>query len=94
MLKSTEMQGSAADYFFLCAGQSIPGEFLSQPIEDFKQGMDLNYFGSLYSAQLAAQSLVKNEKTGKIVFVSSTLGLISFYGYSQYAPTKHALRGS
>lgn len=30
---------------------------------------------------------------GKIVFVSSMLGLLSFTGYSTYSPTKYALRG-
>jgi 3-dehydrosphinganine reductase len=30
---------------------------------------------------------------GKLIFVSSTLGFVSFAGYAQYAPTKQALRG-
>lgn len=30
---------------------------------------------------------------GKIVLVSSTLGLIGLIGYSQYGPMKHAIRG-
>lgn len=30
---------------------------------------------------------------GKIVLVSSLLGLMSFVGYSQYAPMKYAIRG-
>ena len=32
-------------------------------------------------------------KNGKIVFVSSMLGLLSFAGYSAYSPTKFAIRG-
>jgi short-subunit dehydrogenase len=32
-------------------------------------------------------------KDGKIVFVSSILGLMSFAGWSTYAPTKYAVRG-
>lgn len=32
-------------------------------------------------------------RNGKIVFVSSMAGLISFAGYSTYSPTKFALRG-
>jgi len=30
---------------------------------------------------------------GKVVFVSSTLGFVGFIGYTEYAPTKYALRG-
>lgn len=35
-----------------------------------------------------------NVVNGKIVLVSSTLGLIGLVGYSQYAPMKHAIRGT
>lgn len=55
--------------------------------------MKLNYFGTLYTAKIAAESFVQNKIKGKIIFISSTLGLMSLIGYSQYAPTKHAIRG-
>ena len=32
-------------------------------------------------------------KDGKIVFISSVLGLMSFAGWSTYSPTKYAVRG-
>jgi short-subunit dehydrogenase len=32
-------------------------------------------------------------KDGKIVFVSSMLGMLSFAGWSTYSPTKYAIRG-
>lgn len=32
-------------------------------------------------------------KGGKIVFVSSMLGMLSFAGYGSYSPTKYAVRG-
>lgn len=38
--------------------------------------------------------MLKNDiKKGKIVMISSTLGLMGMIGYSQYSPTKFALRG-
>jgi 3-dehydrosphinganine reductase len=37
--------------------------------------------------------MIENGINGKIVFVSSTLGLMGMIGYSQYSPTKFALRG-
>lgn len=37
---------------------------------------------------------VKNgKKDGKIVLVSSVVGLVGFVGYTQYSPMKFALRG-
>lgn len=38
--------------------------------------------------------MARQKRKGKIVFVSSTLGYMSFLGYSSYSPAKHALRGS
>lgn len=35
-----------------------------------------------------------NVVNGKIVLISSTLGLIGLIGYSQYGPMKHAIRGT
>ena len=38
--------------------------------------------------------MIKNNvKSGRIVMISSTLGLMGMIGYSQYSPTKFALRG-
>jgi 3-dehydrosphinganine reductase len=37
--------------------------------------------------------MVRQQRGGKIVFVSSTLGYMSIPGYSSYSPAKHALRG-
>ena len=38
--------------------------------------------------------MAKRGHKGKIILVSSTLGFMSFVGYSSYSPAKHALRGS
>jgi 3-dehydrosphinganine reductase len=38
--------------------------------------------------------MVLQGRKGKLVFVSSTLGLMSFIGWSSYSPAKHALRGN
>jgi len=46
-----------------------------------------------YSSQAAAKQMAREKRKGKIVFVSSTLGYMSFVGWSSYSPAKHALRG-
>ncbi|KAI9284664.1 hypothetical protein BC943DRAFT_337961 [Umbelopsis sp. AD052] len=82
------------DYVFACAGASYPKMFLDHTMEDFDFLCNLNYLGQAYIAHQAAKRMVEsNIKDGKIVFVSSVLGIMSFAGYSTYSPTKYAVRG-
>ena len=37
--------------------------------------------------------MVEHNVRGSVVFVSSVLGLFGLVGYSQYVPTKYAIRG-
>lgn len=48
---------------------------------------------SLGIRQAATKKMVQERAKGKIIFVSSTLGYMSFVGYASYAPAKHAMRG-
>lgn len=43
--------------------------------------------------QAALRMRDSNIKDGKIVFISSMLGMISFAGWATYSPTKYAIRG-
>ncbi|CAH1766219.1 12441_t:CDS:10, partial [Entrophospora sp. SA101] len=81
---SAKHDGKVPDFIFCCA---------EQPISDFTFGMQLNYFGSLYTAHEAVKKMVQQSVKGKIIFVSSCAGLMGFVGFSQYSPSKHALRG-
>lgn len=40
---------------FCCAGLSKPGLFLEQNEQDFRHGIDLNYSGSLWTAQVSSK---------------------------------------
>jgi 3-dehydrosphinganine reductase len=46
-----------------------------------------------FNLQATAKKMVREGSKGKIVFVSSTLGYMSFIGWASYSPAKHALRG-
>ncbi|KAJ2957682.1 hypothetical protein NQZ79_g6660 [Umbelopsis isabellina] len=82
------------DYVFACAGASFPKMFVDHDMEDFEFLINLNYLGQAYIAHQAAKRMIEsNIKDGKIVFVSSILGLMSFAGWSTYSPTKYAVRG-
>jgi len=53
---------------------------------------NINYLGSLYCTRAVAPFMQK-QKQGRIIYVSSILGLMGFPGYACYSPTKFALRG-
>ncbi|CAB4445907.1 unnamed protein product [Rhizophagus irregularis] len=85
--------GRAPDFIFCCAGACKPGLFIEQDISEFESGMQLNYHGTLYTVHEGVKRMTRQRIKGKIVLVSSVLGVMSFIGFSQYAPTKYALRG-
>ncbi|ORX45532.1 NAD(P)-binding protein [Hesseltinella vesiculosa] len=86
--------GRDPEYVFTCAGAALPKMFLDYDLEDFDRSIKLNFLGQTYAAHQAALRMKEaGIKRGKIVFVSSMLGLLSFAGYGTYSPTKFAIRG-
>ncbi|KAF4602036.1 3-dehydrosphinganine reductase [Pleurotus pulmonarius] len=85
--------GRCPDAVFMCAGASTPGFFVEQDERSMREGMDNGYWVQAWTAHAATTRMVKSRSRGKLVFVSSILGYMSFAGYSTYSPAKHALRG-
>lgn len=85
--------GEAPDATFTCAGAARPGFFVESTEEDLTKGMTNGYWIQAWTAWAVSKRMVRQKKKGKITFVSSTLGYMSFVGYSSYSPAKHALRG-
>ena len=75
------------------AGEAHPGLFESMSDDIFREQMELNYFGTLNAIRAVLPSMIERRR-GHLVLVSSTAGIIGVYGYSAYAPTKFAVRGS
>ncbi|KAF9404947.1 3-dehydrosphinganine reductase, partial [Podila epigama] len=90
---SAKFGGQVPDVIMTCAGTSIPKLFVEAKTDEFEWQMKLNFFGALYTIQEATKRMVETGVKGKIVMVSSTMGLIGFAGYSSYVPSKYALRG-
>ncbi|KAG5340253.1 hypothetical protein C0989_002355 [Termitomyces sp. Mn162] len=86
--------GQAPDAIFACAGASKPMFFVEMEEADLIDGMTMGYWVQAWTAFAAAKLMARQERKGKIVFVSSTLGYMSFLGWSSYSPAKHALRGT
>ncbi|TFK50618.1 oxidoreductase [Heliocybe sulcata] len=85
--------GRAPDAIFLCAGVATPRFFVESTEEDLAKGMDLGYWTEAWTAWAVTRRMVEQRRNGKIVFVASTLGYMSFVGWSSYSPARHAVRG-
>lgn len=85
--------GVPPDIVFLCAGKAIPRFFVEYTEAELVDGMNYGYWVQAWTAWIVTQQMVAHKRTGSIVFVSSTLGLMTIPGYSGYSPGKHALRG-
>lgn len=88
------LENDIAPIFMLvnCAGMCICGKFEEMKVEDIKQMIDLNYFGTAYSTKYVLPGMKKRNE-GVIVFVASEAAFIGIYGYSAYSAAKWALRG-
>lgn len=78
---------------------SKPGNFLTQPDEDFTSTMDQVYYTSLWVSRAASRLFLlsppplKSNTHPKLVFCASILSFMSFAGYTSYSPSKYAIRG-
>ena len=80
------------DILITSAGIAVPGYFEDLPMENFRQHMDINYFGTLHVLK-AVLPAMRERGSGHMAMVSSGAGLIGIFGYTSYSPTKFALRG-
>ena len=80
------------DILVTSAGIAVPGYFEDLPMENFRQHMDINYFGTLHALK-AVLPAMRERGSGHVAMVSSGAGLIGIFGYTSYSPTKFALRG-
>lgn len=94
VVEAEEKQGSKpVEVLFCCAGAAIPGFFIEQDPSLFEDQIKLNYLGTVNATHATVKQMIQNNIKGKIIMTSSTLGLMGMIGYSQYSPTKFAIRG-
>lgn len=74
------------------AGYAGAGFVEEIPIEEYRRQFDTNVFGVIMVTQ-ACLPIMRQQKSGKIINVSSISGLIGFPGLSPYVASKHALEG-
>jgi 3-dehydrosphinganine reductase len=74
------------------AGVVLPGRFLDLPMKEFRQMMDVNYFGMVHMCKAVLPRMTARS-TGHVVNVSSLAGVMGIYGYTAYAASKFAVVG-
>jgi len=79
------------DMLINSAGILREGSFEESSLKDFRDIMEINYFGLLNSSRAALPYLKKSR--GRLVNIASMAGLTGAFGYSAYCASKHALVG-
>ena len=74
------------------AGISRDGLLLRSGVEDFQATLDANLTGAFRVAKRASKGMLRN-RWGRLVFVSSVVGLTGSAGQSSYAASKAGLVG-
>ncbi|MEM8813379.1 MAG: SDR family oxidoreductase [Pseudomonadota bacterium] len=74
------------------AGIARPNYFARHSVNDFRDQMETNFFGSLHPARAVYADMVSRGR-GQIVFIASGAAFMGLFGYSAYGASKFALRG-
>ncbi|MBL8202951.1 MAG: SDR family oxidoreductase [Blastocatellia bacterium] len=74
------------------AGVGIAASFVDQSLEDFKQVMDVNFWGAVYACKAVVPHMRKN-KNGLIINISSIFGKRGMPYETAYSASKFALAG-
>jgi len=74
------------------AGITLFGDFLEFTPESFQKVIDLNLQGAFFLAQRVSKEIIKQETGGRIVFMSSQVGIRAYHNLTAYGMTKAALQ--
>lgn len=72
------------------AGIAVCDHFEKTSLDDFKKVMFVDYYGVVNMTR-SVVPLMKTNRRGHIVNISSVLGFMGVYGYSAYCPAKFAV---
>ena len=73
------------------AATAVGGSILDVPISLVKKNFEVNYFASFDIVRRVGNRMIKNNKEGKIIIMSSTAGIISIPFLGIYSSTKAAI---
>ncbi|MEO1022448.1 MAG: oxidoreductase [Bacteroidota bacterium] len=81
------------DVLFNNAGYGIVGALEETPEQELRQVMETNFFGA-WSMTQAILPVLRKQRKGAVVNISSMGGVMSFGGFSAYSASKFALEGA
>jgi len=79
------------DYAIANAGITTFGSFLEYTQDDFQKLLNLNLKGSFFLAQAASKAMIKQNRKGRIIFMSSVTGFTFHPDLTAYGMSKAAL---
>lgn len=88
---ATEEKLGPIEFCVAAAGYSIPKYFEDLTKDDFKQMMEVDYFGVVNLAQIVLPGMT-SRNSGHFCAVSSEAAAVPFIGYAAYAPAKAAVK--
>jgi len=91
-VEETASNHGRLDYIFNNAGIAVAGEVYDMSLDDWRHIIDINLWGVIYGTHAAYPIMVK-QRSGHIVNVASTAGLVAFPICTPYSTTKHAVVG-
>ncbi|SHI47633.1 SDR family NAD(P)-dependent oxidoreductase [Pseudozobellia thermophila] len=80
------------DFVIPNAGITLFGDFLKFTPESFNKVVQLNLQGAFFLVQRAAKEMIRQKSGGKVVLLSSQVGIRAYRNLTAYAMTKAALR--
>jgi NAD(P)-dependent dehydrogenase (short-subunit alcohol dehydrogenase family) len=75
------------------AGYGVVGALEETPESELRAVMETNFFGAM-AVMRAVLPILRNQRSGAIVNISSLGGQLSFAGFSAYSASKFALEGA
>src|SRR5690606_4315082 len=91
MVKHTIAEFGQLDMAIANAGTTLFGDFFELRLSDFQKVVNLNLQGSFFLAQQAATQMRLQGGGGRILLMSSTIGLRAYPHLAVYSMTKSAL---
>lgn len=73
------------------AGIGVGGSVLDVPMEEMRHNFEVNYFSSYDLVKRVGNRMIKNNKDGKIIIMSSVSGITSIPFLGTYSSTKAAI---
>lgn len=79
------------DILITAAGLNIVHPINEFPIEEWEEIMDVNVKSTWLFCREAGGVMIKQERGGKVILISSTRGMLGLANYSAYCPSKGAI---